>query len=61
MSTTNAVRAFIFGVLTVVSICCASPRPPQSGETLEQRIKKVMDRPEFSHSRFGLKFIAADT
>src|SRR5580704_18911421 len=33
----------------------------QSGAALEQRIKKIMDRPEFAHSRFGIKFISADT
>jgi N-acyl-D-amino-acid deacylase len=29
--------------------------------TLEQRIQKIMERSEFAHSRFGVKFIAADT
>jgi N-acyl-D-amino-acid deacylase len=33
----------------------------QSEATLEQRIKKVMDRPEFAHSRFGIKFYSMDT
>jgi len=33
----------------------------QSESTLEQRIKKVMDRPEFAHSRFGIKFYSMDT
>lgn len=40
---------------------CSRPLDAQSSETLEQRIKKVMDRPEFAHSRFGIKFITADT
>src|ERR1700719_3610857 len=33
----------------------------QSDATLEQRIKKVMDRPEFAHSRFGIQFYSMDT
>ena len=33
----------------------------QSGATLEQRIKKIMDRPEFAHARFGIKFYSMDT
>jgi N-acyl-D-amino-acid deacylase len=33
----------------------------QSEATLEQRIKKIMDRPEFAHSRFGIKFYSMDT
>src|SRR5207302_3430965 len=28
---------------------------------LESRIKKIMERPAFAHSRFGIKFIAADS
>src|ERR1700730_17064878 len=33
----------------------------QSEATLEQRIRKVMDRPEFGHSRFGIKFYSMDS
>lgn len=33
----------------------------QSGGSLEQRIQKIMDRPEFAHARFGIEFISADT
>lgn len=33
----------------------------QSEATLEQRIKKIMDRPEFAHSRFGVEFYSIDT
>jgi N-acyl-D-amino-acid deacylase len=33
----------------------------QTAGRLEQRIEKIMARPEFRHSRFGLKFVAADT
>jgi dihydroorotase/N-acyl-D-amino-acid deacylase len=47
--------------LAVALLCCARPLLAQSGDTLQQRIKQVMDRPEFAHSRFGLKFISAET
>ena len=33
----------------------------QDTANLGQRIKKVTSRPEFAHSRFGIKFINADT
>lgn len=33
----------------------------QTDATLEQRIKKIMDRPEFAHARFGIKFYSTDT
>jgi dihydroorotase/N-acyl-D-amino-acid deacylase len=61
MSTASAVRTFILSVLGVASLWCPSSLSAQTADTLEQRIKKIMDRPEFAHSRFGLKFIAADT
>jgi PBP4 family serine-type D-alanyl-D-alanine carboxypeptidase len=60
-SPASAVRTFVLSVLGVASVCCPGPLSAQSSDTLEQRIKKVMDRSEFAHSRFGLKFIAADT
>jgi N-acyl-D-amino-acid deacylase len=33
----------------------------QSSDTLAQRIQKVMDRPEFAHANFGVKFVSLDT
>jgi PBP4 family serine-type D-alanyl-D-alanine carboxypeptidase len=45
----------------VAFACCGGPVIAQSSPSLEQRIKKIMDRPEFAHSRFGIKFITADT
>jgi N-acyl-D-amino-acid deacylase len=61
MSPKNTVRTFVFGFLAVAFACCGSAARAQSGATLERRIKKIMERPEFAHSRFGIKFIAADT
>jgi N-acyl-D-amino-acid deacylase len=61
MSTTNTLRALACSLLIIASIGCSSPMFAQSADTLEQRIKKIMERPEFAHSRFGLEFISADT
>jgi N-acyl-D-amino-acid deacylase len=61
MSPASAVRTLILSVFGVAVVCCPSSLSAQTGDTLEQRIKKIMDRPEFAHSRFGVKFIAADT
>jgi PBP4 family serine-type D-alanyl-D-alanine carboxypeptidase len=33
----------------------------QSTATLAERIQKVMDRPEFAHANFGVKFVSLDT
>ena len=61
MSPASAVRSFILSMLGIASVYCSSSLVAQTTDTLEQRIEKIMDRPEFAHSRFGLKFIAADT
>jgi N-acyl-D-amino-acid deacylase len=61
MKTKNLVCGPFLSLLAAITIFCGRPVRAQSGETLEQRIKKVMDRPEFAHSRFGLEFITADT
>jgi N-acyl-D-amino-acid deacylase len=61
MKTKHLVYRFSLGLLAVIPICCGRPLLAQSSDTLEQRIKKVMDRPEFAHSRFGLEFITADS
>src|SRR6202790_4150991 len=61
MKTKNLVCGSFLSLLGAITIFCGRPVRAQSGETLEQRIIKVMDRPEFAHSRFGLEFITADT
>jgi N-acyl-D-amino-acid deacylase len=65
MKSRNSIGAFSLRLLALIAIFCAifcgRPLFAQSSDTLEQRIKKVMDRPEFAHSRFGLEFITADT
>ncbi len=61
MKTKNLVCGPFLGLLAAITIFCGRPLLAQSSETLEQRIQRIMDRPEFAHSRFGLEFIAADT
>jgi N-acyl-D-amino-acid deacylase len=54
-------RVWISANFLAASLLITHAAPAQTGETLDQRIKKVMARPEFQHARFGIKFIAADT
>ncbi|HEY2458446.1 MAG TPA: D-alanyl-D-alanine carboxypeptidase/D-alanyl-D-alanine-endopeptidase [Candidatus Acidoferrum sp.] len=56
----RAVRTLVGSFLVAMCVCCSQALLAQSSDTLEQRINKVMERPEFAHSRFGLKFITAD-
>ena len=61
MNFKSAARILILALLVLASTGLCPPLFAQSGEGLEQRIKKVMARPEFAHSRFGIEFITADT
>jgi dihydroorotase/N-acyl-D-amino-acid deacylase len=61
MKIKNLICRFSLGLLAVITIFCGRPLFAQSSESLEQRIKKVMERPEFAHSRFGAEFIRANT
>src|ERR1700735_1378046 len=61
MNTKNLARTLFFPVVIFVFLFSGSTSRAQSGDSLEQRIKKVMDRPEFAHARFGLEFITAAT
>jgi len=60
MKKMNAIRLVTLAIATVLSACGGELRA-QDTATLESRIKKIMERPEFAHSRFGIKFIAADS
>ncbi len=55
------VRLVFAGLLAVAIACWGNAALAQSNTALEQRIKMITERPEFAHSRFGIKFIAADT
>src|ERR1700733_3457789 len=50
---------FVSAFLLAGSLC--SSLFAQSEATLEQRIKRIMDRPEFARSRFGIKFYSIDS
>jgi N-acyl-D-amino-acid deacylase len=61
MKSKNLVRTFCLGLVAASAAFCGRTLLAQSSDTLEQRIKSLMGRPEFAHSRFGLEFITADT
>src|SRR5260221_14776406 len=61
MSTRHLARMVGFSFLAAVVACCGNTTLAQSGNTLEQRLKNIMNRPEFAHSRFGIKFISAES
>jgi D-alanyl-D-alanine carboxypeptidase/D-alanyl-D-alanine-endopeptidase (penicillin-binding protein 4) len=60
----NAKLAFRMIPLMVFSAALAThsgAASAQSDRSLQQRIQKIMARPEFAHARFGIEFIRADT
>jgi N-acyl-D-amino-acid deacylase len=61
MKKTHSFRLFLFSAALLLTGVACSSLFAQSDATLEQRIKKIMDRPEFAHSRFGIKFYSMDT
>jgi len=61
MNKKHPVRLLFAGLLGVATACWGNPALAQSNTELEQRIRKITERPEFAHSRFGIKFIAADS
>lgn len=61
MNKKHPVRLLLAGLLGVAIAYWGNPVLAQSNTALEQRIRKITERPEFAHSRFGIKFIAADT
>lgn len=54
-------RLFVIGCLILVAHFSAGVMQAQPDATLEARIQKIMSRPEFAHSRFGLEFMDAQT
>jgi N-acyl-D-amino-acid deacylase len=61
MKKTPSVRLFALAVAFLLSGTLSGVLFAQSDATLEQRIKKIMDRPEFAHSRFGIEFYSMET
>ena len=60
MNARHASRILLIILVAAAFIFRGSSAQAQSSASLEQRIQKIMDRPEFAHARFGLKFISAD-
>src|SRR6266853_2504729 len=61
VSARHIVRMAGFSLLAAVVACCGNVTLAQSSSALEQRLKNIMNRPEFAHSRFGIKFISAES
>jgi PBP4 family serine-type D-alanyl-D-alanine carboxypeptidase len=61
MKKTPLLRFLLIFATFLLAGALENPLPAQSDATLEQRIKKIMDRPEFAHARFGIKFYSMDT
>jgi len=61
MKTAIFVRRALGYLLGLVFLAAGAPLIAQTAPSLEQRIKQVMEQPEFAHSHFGLKFIEAET
>src|SRR5207249_3371272 len=60
----NKKEAFRILAICASFILVGLSRRPVSAQfppALEQRIKKIMSRPEFAHSRFGIEFYSLDT
>ncbi len=55
----------VFHLCAILSFICIAgfgvPARAQSPASLEDRIRKVMDRPEFAHANFGIEFYSLDT
>ena len=61
MSLKHTVRMMVLCFTAAAVACCGATTSAQSDASLERRINKIMSRPEYAHSRFGIKFISADT
>lgn len=54
-SSTAILACIVISLFSCISLLA------QDSATLEQRIQKIMARPEFAHSQFGIEFISAET
>jgi len=51
----------VASILTLFTLTCTAGAHAQAPETLDARIQKVMARPEFAHSNFGIEFLDPET
>jgi PBP4 family serine-type D-alanyl-D-alanine carboxypeptidase len=54
-------RRIILFILATALFCSVKQAQSQSANALDQRIQKIMARPVFAHSRFGIKFLDANS
>jgi PBP4 family serine-type D-alanyl-D-alanine carboxypeptidase len=56
-------KLFVCCAVTALALLPAHNRlvRAQSPPTLAERIQKIIDRPEFAHANFGIKFVSLDT
>jgi D-alanyl-D-alanine carboxypeptidase len=61
MKMTQTVRFFALAIALACCMVLSNDVFAQSEATFEQRVQKVMERPEFAHSRFGIGFYSMET
>jgi N-acyl-D-amino-acid deacylase len=64
MKRTRPVRSLLCcGLLLAAAALCARPAPAQNAAppVLAERIRKIMERPEFAHANFGIEFYSPET
>lgn len=61
MNVRLARRTILLALFSAPLALCGIAAQAQLDTSLQQRIEKIMARPKFAHSRFGIEFIAADT
>jgi D-alanyl-D-alanine carboxypeptidase/D-alanyl-D-alanine-endopeptidase (penicillin-binding protein 4) len=57
----RARRTILLALFSATLAFFGNAAQAQLDASLQQRIEKIMARPEFAHARFGIEFIAADT
>jgi D-alanyl-D-alanine carboxypeptidase/D-alanyl-D-alanine-endopeptidase (penicillin-binding protein 4) len=61
MNLRRARRTILLALFSATLAFFGNAAQAQLDASLQQRIEKIMARPEFAHARFGIEFIAADT
>ena len=61
LSRSGAFGVYCAAVVVVASWIAVVPAHTESGNSLAERIQKVISRPEFAHANFGIEFVSLDT